>query len=200
MSYVLAYLLAPDGTHGQQDLFLTAFIDHLQKNEMTQSAMKRIVPNGSNRSNVQISREARTIHIDSQNRRIDVEISMNVGGRRVGIAIENKPWASDQDKQLSDYADHLESKYQGRFNLLYLTPNGDDPPCNSITPEKREKLKCEKKLANAKIQDWASDNGWLKRAEDKVKAEQVRWFVSDFRKALMERLPAKEGNPEQKEM
>ena len=29
-----------------------------------------------------------------------------------------------------------------------------------------------------------SPAGWLKRAEDEVKAERVRWFVSDFRKAL----------------
>ena len=36
------------------------------------------------------------------------------------------------------------------------------------------------------------DNGWLKRAEDEVKAERVRWFVSDFRKALIESLPVPE--------
>ena len=200
MSYVFSFLLDPGETHGQQEVFLIAFLRHLRENEKTQSAVQRILPDGSNWSHVRISREARTIHIDSQNRRIDIEISMRVDGspNPVGIAIENKPWAPDQDKQLSDYADHLESKYQGRFNLLYLTPNWDDPSCNSIEPEKRERLEAEKKFANASIQDWANDDGWLKRAENEVKAERVRWFVSDFRKALIESLPEPEEDPEQK--
>ena len=33
---------------------------------------------------------------------------------------------------------------------------------------------------------------WLNRAENEVKAERVRWFLSDFRKALIESLPAQE--------
>ena len=183
----MAYLLKPQETHGQQDLFLTAFLDHLRDNEKTRSPLNRILPDGSNGFQVQVTREAPTTHIEAS-KWIDIEIYMLVDRNRVGIAIENKPWATDQDKQLSDYADHLESKYQGRFNLLYLTPNGNDPSCNSIEPEKREKLKCEKKLANASILDWASDDGWLKRAEDEVKAERVRWFVSDFRTALKDSL------------
>ena len=187
MSDVLAYLLKSQETHGQQDLFLTAFLDHLRDNEKTRSALNRILPDGSNGFQVRVTREARTTHIEAS-KWIDIEIYMLVDGNPVGIAIENKPWAPDQDKQLSDYADHLELKHQGRFNLLYLTPNGDDPSCNSIEPEKREKLKAEKKFANASIHDWASDDGWLKRAEDGVKAERVRWFVSDFRTALKESL------------
>ena len=187
MSDVLAYLLKSQETHGQQDLFLTAFLNHLRDNEETRSALNRILPDGSNGFQVRVTREAPTTHIEAS-KWIDIEICMHVEEGRAGIAIENKPWASDQDKQLSDYADHLESKYQGRFNLLYLTPNGDDPSCNSIKPEKREKLKAERKLANASIKDWTSDEGWLKRAEDGVKAERVRWFVSDFRTALKESL------------
>ena len=48
------------------------------------------------------------------------------------------------------------------------------------------------------IQHWASDDGWLKRAEDGVKAERVRWFVSDFRKALADEFPAQKAEPEKK--
>ena len=195
MSYVLANLLDPDETHGQQDLFLTAFLSHLRENEKTQPAMKRILPDGSNQSHVRVSREARTIHIDSQNRRIDIEISMRVDGNQVGIAIENKPWARDQDNQLSDYAKELHERYGEDFMLIYLTPDERDPAPNSIPCEERKKLSDKGQLANASIREWA--DGWLKGAEDEVKAEQVRWFVSHFRKALKESLPEPEEAAEQ---
>ena len=200
MSDIFAYLLDPDQTHGQQDLFLTAFLSHLRGNEKTQSAIERILPDGSTyyKQYVSVSGEAE-IHIDSKDRRIDIEISMDVDRNPVGIAIENKPCAKDQDKQPTDYAEHLQEKYDGRFNLIYLTPTGkEDPSEHSIKPERREKLKAVKKLANASIQDWASEDGWLKRAEDEVKAERVRWFVSDFRKALPERFQAQKEDPDLK--
>ena len=60
ISYVFAFLLDPDGPHGQQDLFLTAFLDHLRENEKTQSAIKRILPDGSTWAHVKVSWEACT--------------------------------------------------------------------------------------------------------------------------------------------
>ena len=187
MSHVLAYLLDREETHGQGEMFLTAFLEHLRESEKTQPAIKQILPDGSNWSQVRVSRETRTNHIDSQNRRIDIEVSMNVGWRRVGIAIENKPWARDQDNQLSDYAKELQKRYGENFMLIYLTPDATDPGPNSIPCEERKELSDKDQLANASIREWA--DGWLKRAEDGVKAERVRWFVSDFRKALIESLP-----------
>ena len=86
---------------------------------------------------------------------------------RAAIAIENKPWADDQPRQLNDYAKHLGKQYK-HFRLIYLTPNGEDPSEYSIKREKREKLEKEGKLASASIRKWA--NGWLKRAEDEVKS------------------------------
>lgn len=179
MSDVFAYLLDPEETHGQRKLFLREFLSHVFPKGLV----------GYPRSGVRIGREMRTTRIEDWDRRIDIEIAFRTNGGLAAIAIENKPWAGDQENQLSDYARHLELKYKGRFNLIYLTPKGEDPSENSIKPEKREKLSKEGKLANASIQDWASDHGWLKRGEDGVKAERVRWFVSDFRKALIESLP-----------
>ena len=123
-------------------------------------------------------------------RSIDIEIAFRIDDRWSAIAIENKPWkeSTDRNQQLNDYAEHLKSKYNERFKLIYLTPGGKDPSEESITYKKRKELTKNGQFAKASIQDWA--NGWLKRAEDKVKAERVRWFVSDFRKALS--LPAEE--------
>ena len=180
MSDVFAYLLNPDENHGQGDLFLREFLSDVPLEWLPESDWSR----------VRIGREVITSRIENWNRRIDIEIAFRIADSWAAIAVENKPWAEDQDQQLSDYARHLESMYDGHFKLIYLTPNGEDPSEYSIKREKREKLENAGKLANASIRKWANDNGWLQRAENEVKAERVRWFVSDFRKALIESLPA----------
>ena len=183
MSDVFAYLLNPDETHGQRDLFLGKFLEDVDVDWLSRRSW----------SLASIGREVLTTRIKNW-RRIDIEIAFRIDNGCCGaIAIENKPWAEDQRLQLSDYARHLKLMYERHFKLIYLTPTGDeDPPEYSITREKREQLENEGKFAKASIQKWASDNGWLKRAEDEVKAERVRWFVSDFRKALIESLPVQE--------
>ena len=180
MSYVFAYLLDPNETHGQGDLFLRKFLEDVAPNWLPNNCW----------SSVSVRTEVLTTRI-KRNREIDIVIAFDDNQR--AIAIENKPWegSTDLDQQLSDYARHLESMYKGRFKLIYLTPKGEDPSECSITREEREQLEKEGKFAKASIQKWA--DGWLKRAEGEVKAERVRWFVSDFRKALLESLPAQQG-------
>ena len=180
MSDVFAYLLDPNETHGQRELFLGKFLEDATVNWLS----------GSSWSLTSIGREVPTTRIEKWNRKINIEIVFQIDDGPAAIAIENKPWADDRDQQLSDYARHLESMYKGRFKLIYLTPDGKPPSEDSIRREEREELEREGQFANASIREWASDNGWLKRAEDEVKAERVRWFVSDFRKALIESLPA----------
>ena len=183
ISDVFAYLLTPDETHKQEDLFLREFLSDVPVNWLSDSGWSR----------VRVRREAPTRHIENNMRSIDIEIAFRIDDRWSAIAIENKPWekskSTDLDQQLNDYAEHLESMYKGRFKLIYLTPDGRDPSEESITCKKRKELTKKGQFAKASIQDWTSDNGWLKRAEDEVKAERVRWFVSDFRKAL-KNLPA----------
>ena len=185
MSDVFAYLLNPDETHGQGELFLREFLSDVR--EFLSDVPLEWLPE-SGWSRVSIGREV----ITNWNRRIDIEIAFQFDDGWAAIAVENKPWAGDQDQQLSDYAQHLELMYGKRFKLIYLTPNGEYPSENSIEPKEREEREKKGQLGYASIQDWTSDNGWLKRAESEVKAERVRWFVSDFRKALIESLPAQE--------
>ena len=182
MSYVFAYLLGPDETHGQRDLFLRKFLELEDVKNVDWLS-------GSSWSLANIDREVPTTQIETL-RFIDIEIAFQIDDGRGAIAIENKPWADDQLLQLSDYARHLESMYEGRFKLIYLTPNGEAPSEQAINRKQREQLENEGKLVNASIRKWASDKGWLKRAESEVKAERVRWFVADFRKALIESLTA----------
>ena len=177
MSDVFAYLLDPNETHGQGSLFLGEFLKDVHVEWLPESGWYRI----------RVGREVTTTRIENW-RRIDIEIAFRIDDGWAAIAVENKPWkgSTDEDRQLSDYARHLKSKYKKRFKLIYLTPGGKDPSEESIAYKKRKELTEKGQFAKASIRDWA--NGWLKRAEDEVKAEQVRWFVSDFRKALS--LPA----------
>ena len=178
ISYVFAYLFDLNEAHGQGDLFLRKFLEDVAPNWLPNNCW----------SSVSVRTEVLTTRI-KRNREIDIVIAF--GGDQRAVAIENKPWAADQDQQLSDYARHLELMYGKKcFKLIYLTPNGEPPSddSNSIDPREREDRENKGQLGYASIQDWAGNNGWLKRAENEVKAERVRWFVSDFRKALIESL------------
>lgn len=178
MSDILAYLLNPDETHGQGELFLREFLSDVPVEWLPENGWNRIC----------VGREEPTTQIENWKRSIDIEIAFHIKDGWAAIAIENKPWAEDLNQQISDYARHLEKMYERCFRLIYLTPDGKKPSATSIDPKERKELEDAGKLDYASIWRWASDNGWLKRAEDKVKAERVRWFVSDFRKALIESL------------
>ena len=175
ISDVFAYLLNPDETHGQGELFLREFLLDVPVNWLSNGDW----------SHVRVRREVKTKEIENEGRKIDIEIAFRINGRWAAIAIENKPRknSTDEELQLSDYAQHLKSKYKN-FKLIYLTPDARDPSQTSITYEERKQLA--ENFAKASLQKWT--DGWLKRAEDKVKAERVRWFVSDFRKALREEI------------
>ena len=198
MSDVLADLLQPNSVHGQGDLFLSALLKDLRKDEATQSGVSRLglLLDGASWSQVRVVREAYTTHIEAWNRQIDIEISMRVGENpdRVAIAIENKPpSAPDQPNQLNDYAKHLEGKYDGRYLLLYLTPGGTEPTEGSLPAPRRDELRCQGHFACVSMVEWV--NGWLQEAENQVKAAYVQRFVADFRQAVLQKYTDAESEP-----
>ena len=77
---MFAYLLRPDETHGQGELFLTALVKHLREDAETQSGMRQVLPEDSAWSHVLVCREALTNHISASDRKIDIEISMRSRG------------------------------------------------------------------------------------------------------------------------
>ena len=194
MSNVLADLLRPDSAHGQGDLFLAALLKHLRDDEATQQGMKQILPDDSNWSHPRVYREELTPHINNQKRRIDIEISMDVDGREVGIAIENKLDGEDLPNQLDDYAKNLEEKYEGHYLLLYLTPKGALPSPASLSSERQKALRDQDRFACVSLVDWAQ--GWLQEAENQVKASYVQQFVGDFRQVLLQRYADAETYPD----
>ncbi len=73
-------------------------------------------------------------------RRIDISVQI-VGAdeQRYCLAIENKPYAGDQENQVQDYLAWLNGKYPERFLLLYISPNGERPSEWSIRKTELEK-------------------------------------------------------------
>ena len=123
LSHILGDLLDPKGPHGQGDTFLRKFLHLIDCETGYHSG-----------DDVTVCREVATYRIQRTQRRLDVLIDIRRDGQsREGIAIENKPWALDQDEQIAAYIAHLAGSYSnGHYRLIYLTPDGAMPPPYSV--------------------------------------------------------------------
>ena len=169
MSEILAFFLDPAETHGQKTAFLNQF---LEKFELVAAA--KLVENGHK---VKVTTEAPT----EERRRIDITIEIGRGDYMIGI--ENKIWAADQPKQLSDYSAHLKqltghTKEDG-YTLFYLSPDGHSPSEGSLSKEEQVSLKNKQQL---RIISYGDDIiKLLDNFESVCKADNVRAFIRDFR-------------------
>ena len=105
LSTYLSLLLDPKGAHGQSDLYLRKFLNLFEDQQFLPKAT-----------------EYKSGHTEFRlpsGRRIDIYLRFNSGG----FAVENKPWATDQDEQLLDYATYL-GRQHANWLLIYLS-NGD---------------------------------------------------------------------------
>lgn len=106
LSSYICMLLDPKGSHGQGNLYLTKFLALLPEMEFASPA--------------DLLGTFTEFRLPSH-RRLDVYLRFRTGG----LAIENKPWASDQKDQLLDYAKYLHSQHpKDRWRLVYLC-NGE---------------------------------------------------------------------------
>jgi hypothetical protein len=108
LSDILAWMLNPKGSHGQGVRFLEAFVNQCGIVWDAQSCMNAIV---------------RTEEPTYALRRIDILVMAN--GR--AFAIENKPWADDQERQVFDYLAYLDDLFPAGQCLIYLSSDGSDP-------------------------------------------------------------------------
>lgn len=108
LSRCIAFLLDENETHGQKDLFINNFYKLF-----------------SSRKNIQLRPNQYQVDIEymiDTGRRIDILLTDNHNY----IAIENKPWACDQEEQLKDYGIWLQQKAKNDENwlLIYLCNKG----------------------------------------------------------------------------
>lgn len=172
LSRVIAELLNPSGSHGQGLRFLHAFLDEIE------TPGSAVVPEmrkaWGSAGKILVSCEITTSHIAASQRRMDILIE----GNDYGLMIENKPWAMDQQEQLSDYAKHLYSRFPGKFVIVYLVNGGVDPSEQSIDGKAWQTLKAS---GNAISLDYASGfRHWLSQCEQVCRADSVRVALRDF--------------------
>jgi hypothetical protein len=169
LSLITADLLQPDGTHGQGDVFLRAFLRALGIAERD--------------AHVQIRTEQPTRFIESIQRRVDIKLFWS----DFIVGIENKPWALDQPNQLEDYVNDLDRESKGHFLCVYLSRDGLPPEQSSISSERRillERRSQLKILSYPKIMC-----AWLDECIRECEADKVRWFLRDFREYLLRQFP-----------
>ena len=155
LSDIIADLLNPDGSHGQQRIFLNAFLRQINTN------------GGLLEQPCKVRRESFFFQNESDRGRIDILVTFDSGFR---IGIENKLGTGEGDDQLLRYRDALDRVSNGQFRLIYLTPDGGPP--DSISPEEENRL-----LLRSYRSDFLE---WLRECVQLCESDKFRWFLRDF--------------------
>jgi hypothetical protein len=166
LSRAIAELLNPTGTHGQGSLFLILFLKILGK------------PNFRAVEKATVRRECCTYTIARQKRRIDIVVEGRNGAW--GIGIENKPWAGEQDMQLTDYASDLTNRYGSNFVLLRLSGYESDP--TSMDAKICQQLSSENKFCTWLY--YKEFYEWLNQCHEQCKTRRVKNFIDEFRRYI----------------
>lgn len=171
LSDIIADLLNPDGSHGQQRAFLDSFLGLIEQRELL------------GRRPIAVRREVATGYIESSQRRIDVLVEF----RGFGLGIENKPWAGDQLEQLNDYHSYLTKRYGTCFCLVYITPDGRPPTSMSMTDQLIKDLKRSHRLC---LVSYGSHiTRWLQACCQLSSSDKFRWFLRDFEEYIVDQFP-----------
>lgn len=162
LSRCIADLLNPKGKHGQKEVFLEAF---LKLKEIKWSGKAKIKSVGlEEQTNYQ--------------RRIDISLKFESGEI---IGIENKPWAGDQENQLSDYASFIEKEAAGNdWRLIYLS-NNEPSDHSGAKKEVIKKAVSEEKFVRL---NYSTIVEWLEDCACKSKALIVRLFIEELAKFI----------------
>ena len=112
LSRIIADLLNPQAGHGQGTVFLRTLLEELKwfplRHDLDECTISASVE-----------------HRTSSGRKIDVVVRVIAPNRQAWcLAIENKPFAGDQENQVSDYLEYLEEKFGERF---LWNPNNKKP-------------------------------------------------------------------------
>ena len=128
LSRIVADLLNPQARHGQGASMLRTLLDKLPER-------------GGPKANPDFSKPVRVVleRVIPQDRRIDITVDIATDRGRWCLAVENKPYADDQQRQVIDYLEYLKTEYEDRFLLIYLSPRGQGPTDHGLP---KEELPC----------------------------------------------------------
>lgn len=172
LSYILADLLSPKGSHQQGDLFLKNFIKICLPNLQCQEWNEFL----DNLANIYVEKEKPT----SANRRMDIYLTDNqiTDNQKYGICIENKPYAKDQKDQLSDYYQELSKKHSYK-HLVYLSQNL--PSEYSVKSEDLEQWQINNEFSHVSYDDLVD---WLNACKADCQNTSVLEFINQFIKFI----------------
>lgn len=162
LSGCIASLLDPKGTHGQGNVFLEAFLE----------CIGSAAAWAKNAGSCQVVPEKQA----NGQRRIDIYLEFPNGA----IGIENKPWAEDQDGQLTDYASYLKRTVGAKkWLLLFLCDR--DPSESSMTHDEQKELSGGGNFVRCSYSEIIA---WLEICACKSKALNVRIFIEELAKFI----------------
>ena len=188
LSRVIADLLDPRASHGQGPLFLRVLVEKLKLAERWADMEL---------GGAVVSAE----RVITAQRRIDIDVRIRSDGKAYCLAIENKPYAGDQENQVHDYLKHLDREFEGRFLLFYLSPAGEPPsewslPRNGLHQwqgrfavmsyhgqgDGEETVNQDGPVDPfAAFRESFSLTDWLSACHEKCQVERLRWFLRDAR-------------------
>lgn len=162
LSKCFADLLKQDGKHGQGRLFLDSFLKMVEWSSPVVDCQ------------VQVEKQANGMD------RLDIFLSFQTGL----IAIENKPFAQDGERQLARYAEYLTPfSADKQWKLVYLC--NDEPDEKSIPKDKRLELKSNGNFVHL---TYAMVVDWLEASAAQTKALVVRVYVEQLAKFIRSKI------------
>ena len=174
ISDILAFLLNPEETHGQRDLFLNSFLKAIGRSDFLAYDKVEVV--------------CEKMLQDSM-RRHDIWLSGSLKGKRKWVvSIENKlRGAGDQNEQIADYWQDLQC-YASAENchIVYLPVWGDNPSQESVSEEEWQDLLNNRQasvLSAGQIIEWLADTP--------IVAPALKEFTADFQRFLKEEIMGK---------
>lgn len=167
VSEILAFLLDPNETHNQGDVFLRIFI-----NLLGQSHLIKYI------DNVKVQCE----FCSDINRRID--ITLFFGNSDFIIGIENKiyEYTKDQNNQIKHYADYLKKISNDNYLLIYLAPQNKQISEFSISEENKNQLLMRSKFIQLSYEKHIIN--CIHEFRLRSESDRVRSFLWDFEKTL----------------
>jgi len=169
LSHVIADLLNPRAEHGQGTSFLEALLEVLPD---PPGWLNELHPETSDSIHV------RPEHPIPEGGRMDITVEISSATGHACLAFENKPYASDLDRQIISYLEYLRKQYGTHFLLIYLPPVYRWPGENSFPQADREEWREEFRIMPYIGED-ASLEKWFAACQEACDAERVRSFLKD---------------------
>lgn len=198
LSRVIADLLNPRATHGQRTLFLDTLLRDLQRSSAEQGRLLDLTHGFGDWSVVEDSVDVKVERTIRGGRRLDISVEFKGSDRQLRcLAIENKPYAGDQNNQIHDYLEFLEKKYGDsrptNHLLIYLSPTGGLPSEQSVTKARLDKEVTERDFAVMGYWmegslDSSEDENDSRAARLLLKYSLADWFIACRKQCDVDRL------------